>query len=77
MKTLALPAALALATGLCADTPRPPAPPKPAPHQCQPYALHCPACKDCSKCRWCNSGQGSCSVKRATEAARYDRAHPQ
>jgi hypothetical protein len=24
----------------------------------------CKACKDCTKCGYCNSGKGSCNVKR-------------
>lgn len=31
---------------------------------CQPYAEHCPACKDCTKCRACATELNRCSVCR-------------
>ena len=30
--------------------------------QCEPYADHCRACKDCTKCHWCSVKGGTCSV---------------
>jgi|GEM_PF-6441766 len=37
-------------------------PPVAAFRQCEPYADHCRACKDCSKCYWCSVKGGRCSV---------------
>ena len=57
---------------LCATQAAPPAPdpkpakPAPAPKRemvCRPaHDGTCLACKDCSKCKRCNSGGGPCSV---------------
>jgi hypothetical protein len=47
---------------------------------CRPDGT-CTACKDCSRCAWCSSGKGSCSVcqhhtgdqQRARDAKRKPR----
>lgn len=35
---------------------------RPPPHQCQPYAEICTACKDCTACKHCSKSGGKCSV---------------
>lgn len=35
---------------------------RPPPHECQPYAEICPACKDCTACHHCHDQGGKCSV---------------
>lgn len=30
--------------------------------RCEPYADHCRACKDCTRCYWCHTKGGTCSV---------------
>jgi len=32
----------------------------------------CKACRNCTQCAWCNSGKGSCNVKREAAARAYD-----
>lgn len=56
--------ALALLTGPLAEPPRPLA-------RCV-GADPCRACSSCKLCHYCNSGQGSCSVKREVEDAKYE-----
>lgn len=35
---------------------------KKGPHECQPYAEVCTACKDCTACKHCSKIGGKCSV---------------
>lgn len=53
---------LALAAALGAGALALPKAKRPGPRRCDPYAEHCPACKDCSACHHCHVLGGKCSV---------------